>query len=515
MSRMPHIYPHTKSGVFFYKLWVPRELQAVFGKRWVRVNLGIKDRKEAELRSLRIHEETELMFRAARTGLWPPRPEAEIQRLAHEWFDFEFPPSERRYDRMLTATLYNEDDYDPRQDSGGANIAPYDGEAQVASAVADWAKRKGLGLSEHEIKNLAEEAAFLHHQYYPLSPEPVEHRPIRVGSPVRSPLPPTGPNNLRLSEVAHKYFRERKVAPRTADAWKTAIKRFTDYILGDIGVRSITRRHVIDFKSYLLETKSRRGGRLSPASINKELAALKTILNFALDNDLCETNPTQGVRVKFNKHANKGHPFSQEDLDKIFGSDWFSEAPKDPTKRPERFWVTLLCLYQGRRISEVTQRLVTDVGAQDGIPFIRIVPENADQSVKNDASANKVPLHPELIRLGFLDYVTALKRKKAVRLFPGAKSKSKSRANRDSDPISKNFAYLLRRRLKITHKKKTLHSLRHTWTDRAKDCLIPEQIAEELLGHKGYYGRGAALSTLGNEIKKLSYEIDLSPLYVK
>ena len=514
MSRMPHIYPHTKSGVFFYKVWVPRELQAVVGKRWVRVNLGIKDRKEAELRSLRVHEQTELMFRAARAGKWPPRSEAEIARLAGEWFDCEFPPSERRRQRMLEATFYNDDDYDPRFDvGGGPNIAPYSTEAQMASAVAEWADKKRLGLSEHEVKSLVEEAAFLHHNHYPFSIEPVE-RPART-SRMAAPLPPTGSDNLPLSEVVHKYFRERKVAPRTGDAWKTAIKRFIDFVGGDIGVRSITRRHVIDFKDHLLETRSKRHGPLSPASINKDLAALKAILNLALDNDLCDTNPAHGVRVKFNKHANKGHPFSQEELEKIFGSDWFSEAPKDPTKRPERFWVTLLCLYQGRRISEVTQRLVTDVGTQDGIPFIRIVPENADQSVKNDASANKIPLHPELIRLGFLDYVTALRKDKAQRLFPGAKSKSKSRANRDSDPISKNFAYLLRKRLKITHKKKTLHSLRHTWTDRAKDCLIPEQIAEELLGHKGYYGRGAALSTLANEIKKLSYEIDLSSLYMK
>ncbi|WP_168960149.1 site-specific integrase, partial [Xanthomonas hortorum] len=68
-------------------------------------------------------------------------------------------------------------------------------------------------------------------------------------------------------------------------------------------------------------------------------------------------------------------------------------------------WASLIGLYTGARASEVGQLLVKDVFEEDGIPCIRISDEGEHQKVKTEVSLRTVPLHPELIKIGFLKWV--------------------------------------------------------------------------------------------------------------
>ena len=59
--------------------------------------------------------------------------------------------------------------------------------------------------------------------------------------------------------------------------------------------------------------------------------------------------------------------------------------------------------------------------AASGVHFITIVEdEQAGRSVKTDSSVRAVPIHPELIRIGFLDLVNQVRRShgQSARLFP-------------------------------------------------------------------------------------------------
>lgn len=60
---------------------------------------------------------------------------------------------------------------------------------------------------------------------------------------------------------------------------------------------------------------------------------------------------------------------------------------------------------------------MADVKQQDGTWFLNITDEGDDaKSVKTIAARRKVPVHPQLIQLGFLDFVAS--RRQGVRLFP-------------------------------------------------------------------------------------------------
>ena len=83
----------------------------------------------------------------------------------------------------------------------------------------------------------------------------------------------------------------------------------------------------------------------------------------------------------------------------------------------------LLLLFECCRREEAGQLYVKDIGETDGVPFIQITNEEKDQSVKNEGSKRRVPIHSALISLGFMEYVDSIKRAGHARLFPQLKNK--------------------------------------------------------------------------------------------
>lgn len=61
--RMPYI-TRSRHGVWKYRRAIPGPLRTRAGKREIIVSLGTKDEREAELKSLRVHEDAESLLRA-------------------------------------------------------------------------------------------------------------------------------------------------------------------------------------------------------------------------------------------------------------------------------------------------------------------------------------------------------------------------------------------------------------------------------------------------------------------
>jgi integrase len=72
------------------------------------------------------------------------------------------------------------------------------------------------------------------------------------------------------------------------------------------------------------------------------------------------------------------------------------------------FWLPMLIYYSGARREEICGLLVDDVLMGGNIPYLRLVP-NKYRRLKNAQSQRDIPIHPELIRLGFLDYAEAVR----------------------------------------------------------------------------------------------------------
>lgn len=98
-------------------------------------------------------------------------------------------------------------------------------------------------------------------------------------------------------------------------------------------------------------------------------------------------------------------------------------APEALARLPESArWASLIGLYTGARASEVGQYLIKDVFEEDGIPCIRVSDEGEYQKVKTEVSLRMMPLHPELLKIGFLQWVDGKWKASETRLFPAAKA---------------------------------------------------------------------------------------------
>ena len=118
----------------------------------------------------------------------------------------------------------------------------------------------------------------------------------------------------------------------------------------------------------------------------------------------------------------KQRNFKAEELRRLFEGAEFAELAADPAAE-HQYWLPLVLLYTGARARELCQiNPQTDLGEFDGVPFITIdkttpADDGIVKSVKT-GEARQVPIHPELIRLGFLDYLKGTKEAGARRLFP-------------------------------------------------------------------------------------------------
>jgi integrase len=110
------------------------------------------------------------------------------------------------------------------------------------------------------------------------------------------------------------------------------------------------------------------------------------------------------------------------ELRTLFEGNAFRRISTDPEQEP-LYWLLIVLLFTGARPREVCQaNPQVDFGQVDGHWYIDLDEHSAagkgvSKSIKS-GEARRIPLHPELIRLGFPKYVERVKAAGADRLFP-------------------------------------------------------------------------------------------------
>lgn len=101
-------------------------------------------------------------------------------------------------------------------------------------------------------------------------------------------------------------------------------------------------------------------------------------------------------------------------LDPLFRSRILQSELKDPGD--PLFWTPLIAVHMGLRSEEVLQLYVSDIQKIDDIPCI-VLCQGPGQSLKSKASRRTVPIHENLIALGFMKLVALRFSQDEPRLF--------------------------------------------------------------------------------------------------
>ena len=167
---------------------------------------------------------------------------------------------------------------------------------------------------------------------------------------------------------------------------------------------------------------------------NNYLQSLSSLFNFAIQElDYVGSNPFKGKgstkKTKLNKRSQR-LPFSQEQLNTLFSSPLFKgcqtlaschKAGQMIPLQSHKYWVPLIGLYSGMREQEILQLYVEDVRKYENIWVFDLNLNHPDKKLKTVQSKRLVPLHKDLISLGFLSFLESRTKQDAMgRLFSDA-----------------------------------------------------------------------------------------------
>ncbi|MNQ99076.1 Tyrosine recombinase XerD [compost metagenome] len=174
-------------------------------------------------------------------------------------------------------------------------------------------------------------------------------------------------------------------------------------------------------------------------------------------------NVFDGLKIKRAKQETTRTAYANEEAKELIK---FANKQSDSYKN-----MILLGLYTGCRANELAQLYTSDVVEIDGIWSILIQATKADQKLKTKNASRIVPVHSELIRAGFIEFMRG--KGHDCRLFPEFKYSP-------VDGCSKAFVQWY-----IHHKPvaKTYHEIRHSFATQLRKHDVSLNIAAQLLGH--------------------------------
>jgi integrase len=350
-----------------------------------------------------------------------------------------------------------------------------------------------------------------------------------------------------LQEALEGWKKERTRPEGTVHEYTRAVDMFIQ-LHGNLAVTDIKRSHARTFREALqLIPRTRKGPlldaglpelrqwgsehpeapKVSAGTVNKQLGAVQAIAGWGHRNGLVPdeipwSDPFKEMRLE-EERSTRG-PFDARGLQAIFNSPLFTtqEIPVGG-KGAAAVWLPLLALYAGGRQAEFAGLRVSDIreDAETGTTLMYIVADRkVGRGVKTQTSERVVPIHSELRRLGFLDYVAEKRRRESEKawLFPLVAPEKRGGLK----AWSKWWGHYLRDHIGIEDRDMVFHSFRHGFTDRARAAGVAEEVRKALMGHSdastvsGGYGAKNMLHRWGakvlrDAIEKIDYPgLDLS-----
>jgi integrase len=411
-----------------------------------------------------------------------------------------------------------------------------------AAALADVERRYGLARPNLEdfyrrvLDVEKEEFLTLNPDDAPKRPDPVEPaipeaaipRPSSIGHPEggrkadawSSPLPSaekeapvsiTGAAEAMIemkcdSETGEWRSQKRgqQVVFETADQYRTLAK-FLVKMTGVNDARRLTQAHLVELRRLLRELpksfgkspkdwerpfdelidEAKKSGKpvgRSAATVNRWVTQLGVLLEFI------ETYGKTGInretlktfRVKEDDDEEKRLAFETQELVHLLSDPvWTGKV----VVHCALYWAVMIGYYEVARLSEVVGLMIDDIDCDLISPAFEFR-DNAVRNVKTrNASERRVPIHPELVRLGFLEFVSTLKMRGEKMLFPELLLRAPNTAL--AATFDNDWTPIIDARLPdAKSQKKTFQSLRKTGNTGMIQIKVPDPLRLEICGHK-------------------------------
>jgi integrase len=425
-------------------------------------------------------------------------------------------------------------------------IKEHDADAIIGAqeATEDQRRELALGLLQADIQTLEQSREWLTNGLTEdIAAAPAAQVSQGAVAAAVTPTPAveaTGPTLTEALPAFLSYMTNHKGWRGQTLAQNTTTYRMLEEVCGDKPVASYTRRDTTAFYDLLRalpadysrnkqwkgltlkEIVERSSGmeveRLTMKTIKRHFSGLGSFFTFLKRRGEYEgENPGHGFEFpQGKKRANQRRQMWEgERLTKLFNSPVWNGCKSETQRstpgsliiKDEKYWMPILGLYHGNRLEEFAQLLRGDVRCTDGIWRFDLNDDGV-KHLKNEQSKRRVPIHPVVIAMGFLEYVetTAPKADSPVfpQLLPGG-------------PDMKRGFYFTkwwsryRQAIGVFEKGYDYHSFRHGMTTKLAAAGVSLELRNELLGHEGastdekVYLKGLPLEQLAEAIAKVEW----------
>jgi len=355
------------------------------------------------------------------------------------------------------------------------------------------------------------------------------------------PIEPYLAETKLIKEVVDEFLELRKgtIGEKMLGEYRVLTDEFIE-IIGNIPLSSLSKEHIrtyiktqiklpinrrknpkyrdlsIDVIMKLKDVKPQ-----SRVNVNKFLTRLTTFMRFGISQGYIKDNYIEGMKLPVPKKEsrNRREPFSPEDLKMIlhpktyldwtidFGLKTKSNKPNPVKYQNPFYWSFLVGIFSGMRTNETSQLLIGDIIKKENV-WMFSIDETEGKSVKTTSSIRKVPVHPTLISLGFIDYVKIIKSKGVDRVFPELTKQRDGYSTKISQHYNEKFLPSIgvwKRQVKV------LYSTRHTFINRCYKKGVDRDIIKSIVGHEPdftmdvYGGNPFTPKQLYQGISKVSY----------
>lgn len=381
----------------------------------------------------------------------------------------------------------------------------------------------------------------------PVSPE-------TVPEPPRTEPAATPPQPSEFLSALGAVFRDTQIATQTWDKQTAAqagatFRLFVD-VCGDRPLAAYSRKDVGHFRDRVQRLpndygkhpryrdltveailslhealpEAQRPRPITQRTVKRHFSALSALWTAAVSRDEAAANIFLGFRFASSRKASEQRDmWERDELSCLFATPVWTGCASPARRttrgtlvvRDEKFWLPLIAVFSGMRQEEICQLHVEDIRRDEGVWFIDIH-DRPPRKLKNATAVRRVPIHSELIRLGFLTHVDKQRRIRQVRVFPNLEPGGAD--GRLGHAFTKWFTRY-RRDVGVYRAGLDFHSFRHTATTLMHQSGVVSAVIDHVTGHAtagetARYTKRSTLPQLQTAIEAIVIGVDLSDLHV-
>lgn len=451
VTPFPNVYRRAGTSRWQFALPAPRDLSHHFKTQWAcRTSLGTSDLREANAKAKELHAEWEQKFSTLRRLDNPVQQPALLEHLA----GLPVVPLTQQLIQeaaeLLHSRMLEGDEAVRLAGLSAADFARQDLALEVEEAVLkrayamgdpspvenllpQWMAAVGLQVDDADPLRpaLARELvkarlraikATRERQAGELVDTPAEPRMGALRSlqdTAAASLPPgeKPAHLLKLRDLLELWKNKGKKPAAKSIETATRVVTMFEEVLGDPFMVTLTRPQGLTLRDHMLASG------MSPRTAGDRMGWISTLIRYEMqERQRLTVDPWATIKIEGSTEAvTRRLPPTGQMLADLFGLPLFTSYSLPVRKNAGRdaaYWVPILGYFTGARLTELVQLLTDDVNQEGDLWCLEFTVREDWQSLKNKPSFRRIPLHPELIRLGFVEYVQAMKQAGHRRLFP-------------------------------------------------------------------------------------------------